>query len=545
MARDRFQTPDRLLSVGLLFFATCLGANGEPAALARLTVTPKEMPGAVLHNPDMGWVLYENYPVDQDPHGSSTLLSLPNDNFTGVDAVGIMFSWQDVEKRPDEYDFSKVDFAYDYWAARGKAIQLRLSSESLLWWNNRNPPAGRGVPDYVLENLSTNEKQVRELSGIKYTVVDARNPYYRDRLAKFLCAIGDHFSNKRPVTLIDLRGNGVWGEWHTGFQYASLDEGRDALKGVIDVWSSSLPKHRLALSYSYDPDGPKVLYEGTTEEYDVKATSHYAEYLSHSAFDYALTKPNLCYRRDGCGGAVHSNERKLNEEAFQRGRGPMFSEFVDGYAQSKVGGDEWLEWKINDALSLHPNYISLLGWQGADSLAFMKERRDLFDSALIRMGYRLVPTRIVYPTSIVAGAPFKIEMRWVNRGVGRALRDYTLRFSLLGTDGKVVGQASAEQIRSSDWVAGHDYDIDVSTEFKNIKLRNYRLAFSLYDDQTGRTIELPIEGAAAGGRYRVGDINVTADKLRHACRAACSWEVVCFGFFCLVHMTEAGSNAVR
>src|SRR5262245_31718103 len=121
MARDRLITPGRLLSAGLLFFATCLGANGEPAALGRLTVTPKELPCAVLHNPDMGWVLYENYPIDQDPHGSSTLLSLPNENFAGVDAVAIMFSWQDAEKRPDEYDFSKVDFAYDYWAARGKA----------------------------------------------------------------------------------------------------------------------------------------------------------------------------------------------------------------------------------------------------------------------------------------------------------------------------------------------------------------------------------------------------------------------------------------
>jgi len=42
-----------------------------------------------------------------------------------------------------------VDLAYDYWKQRGKEIQLRLSAESLLWWTKRNPPSGKGIPDYV------------------------------------------------------------------------------------------------------------------------------------------------------------------------------------------------------------------------------------------------------------------------------------------------------------------------------------------------------------------------------------------------------------
>ena len=186
-------------------------------------MTPKELPDALLHNPDMGWVLYENYPVDTEPKGSSTLLGLPNENFDGVEEVAVMFSWADIEKQPDEYEFSKVDFAYDYWAKRGKAIQLRLSSESLLWWANRNPPAGAGVPEYVLAKLPPSEKQIRDMQGAKYVVVDARNQYYRERLAKFLKAVDAHFSGKRPVSLIDLRGFGVWGEWHSGFKYPSLE----------------------------------------------------------------------------------------------------------------------------------------------------------------------------------------------------------------------------------------------------------------------------------------------------------------------------------
>jgi hypothetical protein len=509
--RRRICLVSALASIHLVLIAVCPVAVAEPAAIGRMIVAPNELPDAVLHNPDMGWVLYENYPLDQDPHGSSTLLSLPNEKFAGVDSVAIMFSWQDVEKSPDKYDFSKVDFAYDYWSRRKKAIQLRLSTETLFWWTNRKPPAGTGVPNYVLQKLSVNEKQTRELDGVSYVVPDARNTYYRERLAMFLRAVNEHFSETRPVALIDLRGFGVWGEWHSGFKYATLDQRRDALKGIIDIWCRALPKHRLALSYSYDPDGPKMLYEGTTEKFDERSTEHYAEYLSYSAFDYALTKENVTYRRDGCGGAVHSNERKVNEDAFRLGRGPMFSEFMNGYTESKAGGAKWLEWKINDALSLHPNYISLLGWQGADSLTFIKESADLFNSALKRMGYRLVPNRVEYPASIVAGKPVKIETRWMNRGVGRALRDYELRFSLLSPDGHLAATTSGGPIRTSKWTAAEEHNVTAKGVFKSVPAGSCEFALSLYDKKSRHEIELPIQGVGPSGVYRIGHVQVIAD----------------------------------
>src|SRR5262249_22993953 len=153
-----------------------------------------------------------------------------------------------------------------------------------------------------------------------------------------------------PITLIDLRGYGVWGEWHSGYKYRTLDDRRSALKAILDLWTDALPNHQIALSNSYDPDGPKELYEGPTDKFDENATGHYRQYLNYSGFDYALTKTNITFRRDGCGGAVHSNERKLNEEAFRLGHGPMFSEFVDSFWQSKAGDIKWIKWKIEDAL---------------------------------------------------------------------------------------------------------------------------------------------------------------------------------------------------
>ena len=97
--------------------------------------------------------------------------------------------------------------------------------------------------------------------------------------------------------------------------------------------------------------------------------------------------------------------------------------------------------KINDALSLHPNYINLLGWQGGDALAFTRERPDLIAHGLLRLGYRLVPTRVQFPTTIRSDASFAIEMNWVNRGVGRALRDYELEMLLFDASGNEIAMA--------------------------------------------------------------------------------------------------------
>src|SRR5205814_9725438 len=156
-------------------------------------------------------------------------------DFAIADEVAVMFCWSDVEIAPDHYEFSIVDRAYDHWKARGKQIQLRMSAESLLWWNQRTPPTGTGVPRYVLDHLESDKKQIRRAEGIDYTVVDARDPFYQDRLQRFLAAVAHHFDDHRPVTLIDLRGFGLWGEWHSGFRYPTLEARRSALSAILRI----------------------------------------------------------------------------------------------------------------------------------------------------------------------------------------------------------------------------------------------------------------------------------------------------------------------
>jgi hypothetical protein len=478
-----------------------------------LTFAPTEDKAVVLHNPDMGWVLYENYPLDQRPGGASTLVNLPNEPFPEVDAVAIMFSWQDVEKSKDVYDFSKVDYAYDYWKSRGKTIHLRMSVESLLWWSGLNPPTGQGVPGYVLDAMPPEKKQVRTCEGLAYVVVDARDTYYRDRLGKFLRAVAKHFRT-RPVTLTDLRGFGLWGEWHSGYKYPTLEDRIQTLKQIIDVWSANLPGHTLALSYSYDPDSPPEYYAGPTDSYLEKCAEQYKDFARYSGFDYALSRPNVVLRRDGVGGCVHSNERRFIREAFDKHRkGTFVAEFCGGYSTAKNGGDKQVRWMIDDALSLHPNYINLLGWQTEDALLFCSERPDLIKHGLLNMGYRLVPVEISLPAKTKSGCQVDLRSLWANRAEGCALMDFKLKIVLAdAATGKTAYETDLGPIPTSKWARGSYYAVNRSFTLGKLRSGDYDLLIQLVDPRTAKPIQLPLRDAPQPGLYRVGRITISTGR---------------------------------
>lgn len=499
--------------------------EARATTITQVSVRPAEDKNIVLHNPDMGWALYENFPVDPRPNGSSTMLACPGETFPEVDHVAIMFSWQDIERTPGHYDFTLADRAYDYWKKLGKRIHLRLSTEPLFLHPQSGEPRGKGIPDYVLERVPKAKQQPffwveGKIQGgpapaadarPAYTLVDARDAYYLERIEMFLRAVAGHFRGEREVGLVDLRGYGQWGEWHSGYRYTTVDDRRQALKGIIDCYARCFPTNFLSLSYSFDPAGPQELYEGPTTHFDPAFTKHYREYLKYSAFDHALDVPNVTFRRDGAGGAIHSNERKLNEEAYRlASKGPLMSEFVGGYLATRKGGRKYVEWTVNDALSLHPNYVCLLGWQGKDALNFYNERPDLITHGLRTMGYRLFPARVDYPSTIESGAPWLLEMEWLNRGVGKAARKFNLHVALSDASGEIAATGDAGSLDADRWLNGPTYRVSREVKLKGAKVGRYELRIALIDPQTGAPLGLPLAGDHPGGFYRIGAVHLVS-----------------------------------
>lgn len=490
-----------------VFITLSDAADPPPGAADVVVVVPSEDVTRALSNPDMGWVLYENHVVDAK---NSTISTAPQETFPGVDHVAVMFSWADVERAAGVYDFTRVDAACDFWRARGKGIHLRMSCESLLWWNDRKPPTGSGIPPHLLARLPAEAQEVRSFQGKSYTVVDARLPLYRESLGRFLNAVAERYQGPRAVGLVDLRGFGLWGEWHSGYRYADDAQRREALSGIIDLHAAAFPRHWLSLSYSHDPDGPPELFAGPTHRYDAASTATYDAFLRFSAFDHALTKPNITWRRDGVGGAVYSNQRRLCDEAFALRRGPFMSEFVTGYNQTKKGDANWMRWVINDALSMHPNFVCLLGWQHTEALAFLREQPELVAYGHRTMGYRLVPVTIRLPRQVARQQPFLITSEWTNRGVGRCQHDLMLTWILCDDAGRIVARHEAGNTGADSWVKGATARLEHRITIRDLTAGRYHLRV-LLRTANGQVIALPLGEPCAAGSYTVGAVITVVD----------------------------------
>lgn len=462
------------------------------------TIFPDEDKEAVLHNPDMGWVLYDNYCIHPEESPADIRCPVYGYDFPGVDTVMLKFTWADIEKAEGVYDFTDFDYIYDYWRNRGKTITLGMSADSLLWYGK----AGTGVPDYLLQQLPRDRVQVRrslENPQLLYTLCDAGLPLYQERLSLFLSSCDNHFKKSgRPIRYIDLRGYGLWGEWHRGYRYPDLETKRRALDGVMRIWSSSFPDAWLALSYSYDPDEPCANYTDPQE---------YEKYLYWSAFDLAMNYPNITLRRDGAGGAVQNNERIFCREVFEKlERGPFTSEGVGGY-DSPEAARRILE----DGLTLHPNYFTIIGWAGQGARDFIEKEPFLFAKGLREMGYRLVPLEIRYPEKAEAGGSFEVVSRWVNRGTGRAARDFYLYGVLADREGHIRQEFPLDSTGCSRW-SGTQPEQPIL-----LRLRGYipeaaekgEMVFGIVmRDKDGRTIALPLRRGQPGGWTPLGKLTI-------------------------------------
>jgi hypothetical protein len=497
------------LAIAALF--SVLAPTPLAAGEDRQSLAPDEDHEVVLHNPDMGWVLYENFPLDPRPRGSGTMNVLPMAAFDGCDHVAVMFAWSDVEISPGNFDWSRIDAACDHWLARGKSLHLRMSTEPLYGWSALHPPGGLGIPDWLLAQIP-DEQKVRRTYGEQFGWhVDARNPIYQERLRSFLAATHRHFSGRLTPALIDLRGFGRWGEWHSGFPYPSLLERREALAAILQIWTTAFPDRSLALSYSHDPDGPPALHHGPTHQFAEESTLSYQEFLHFSAFDLALEHPAITLRRDGAGGAVSSNERKLAAHAYRDlRRAPFMSEFVDSYSQMSRAGGKYLEWVIDDALSLHPNYISLLGYSGRDAQRFMLERPDLLGRGLRGMGYRLVPIQIDSPKILTPNAPFTLKMQWTNRAAGRALHDFILKIHLAEPGSATpIATIEAGPLPTSTWLQGDTHSLEVEAIFPSIHAAGtMQLLISLHHPISGTAIQLPLTTRTHDGLHKISEVGI-------------------------------------
>ena len=186
---------------------------------------------------------------------------------------------------------------------------------------------GEGVPKWLYNKYNI-PYESRYDYGVNMKFPDYLNPIYKEKLTDFLNTLAGRYGDNEDIEIVDLRGYGEWGEWHSGHTYESYAKRSQALRSVIEIWSNAFKNTNkiLTLSCSYEWRNDRKLF--------THAPHSYEEYLYWQGFDYALSKPNISFRRDGIGGAVKLWDSRLMQDFyFSDKKLPMICEFFINYTQ--------------------------------------------------------------------------------------------------------------------------------------------------------------------------------------------------------------------
>ncbi len=485
------------------------------SAFMGAVVYPQEI-DTPLHNPHKGWVYIDHAIPGKIDAGRSVAQCDDGTAFEWYQHVAVLSTWALIEQTPDHYDWALMDQAVDYWRGQGKQIHLRFSTEDF----NIIPGCPRwifeaGVPEYRRDHR-------------RYP--DYTHPYYRERLAKFLHVLADKYADDPGIETVNLQGYGNWGEWHSGYNYATVEERVTALRGIIDMWREAFAGRKfLNLSVTFEwrtiaNTGTAVLPPGTSINEDFPPS--YQDYRYRSAFDYALGMPDITVARHGVGGAVKMKyDGRLIANFFQHWRKPLFMEFFgnlsDYTGYSIVGfpttreGDDHVENAVDELLSHHPNHASPLGWGSMGAAAdFYNSYRDLMLEGHKRMGYRFVLIRAEFPDQAAPGAEFVLRHSWENRALGRCYVRYPLKIYLMQGD-KVAWSAVDKHFDQRNMVAGETYDL--ASRFRlpeSLPSGEYGLHVAMVDGAGAPALRLAIAGDDGRKRYPLGRVVIGAQAAR-------------------------------
>jgi hypothetical protein len=505
----------RLLSVSLAiaslvaFTTACDKKKTEPNEEATGFVAEKREAGikvvypdkisGQLNNPGMGWVILEE--PTYDGHMD---LGYSGD-FPEVDNISLSTSWANIETSENIYDWSLIDKTIDYWTQKGKMINFRICTDSLVL-----PYTYQGVPEYLFTKYKLKYREDTDDTR-PYKLVDLSDTNYQTRLKLFLSKLAERYGDNPDVDIIEIRGYGKWGEWHSGYSYDSYENRISILREVVSEWDQAWQGKS------------KVLVVSASAEYREDITPYvanpddYSDFLKWSAFDYSMNQADVTFRRDGAGGCLkYATEQKLFQDFIRSGkRLPLFAEFYSNYDACKNSSNGFnLEEALNDMMfKLRPNYCSVLGWVSSVTKDVAKNDHWFFDRGNEMMGYRLVINKAEYPAQAAQGSTFEIKTEWANMALGRFWYKDLLKIYFVDESGKDVYAYTDENYDARAFINGEIYENYSQVNLpSDMKEGTYTIMAAVVDRTTGEpAIRLGIAGDDGSKRYELGTVAVKSD----------------------------------
>lgn len=498
-----------LVSVAFTAVACANNTNTTQISAGWQSVSPQKIKGK-LDNPGIGWVVLE-----EPTYGGHIDIGSSGD-LPEASLGSLSTTWYHIETKEDEYDWTMCDQAVEYWNKTGRRILLRISTDSCVW-----PYTYNAAPQYLFDKYNVGYQMVGYSDGGAVTtarVTNMADPVYQERLGKFLCALYEHYKDNPMVETVEIRGFGMWGEWHHGYPYDNTAERVWVLNSVIDQYVNAFAESgkNLVVSCSWDPDyiGTGAYTDGYTAE------EAYQNYVEWSAFDKAWRTAKVGYRRDGGASALHYDyDERLMAEAFRSGkRVPILGEYANNhYTINSPGSMYTLESALDDILfKIRPNNTTTLGWVAVEMERIISlGDTDFIDRGNEMMGYRLSVDEALFPTAVSSGSTFTVRTTWSNTAVGIYPYVSPLRLMLLDEKGNTVYTYDDKEFDARTFVLGEINNVytDITIP-KSVPNGKYSLAVAVPFEQHSATehqyIALGMAGETAENSriYKLGNIEV-------------------------------------
>lgn len=469
------------------------------------TVAFEETEDLCADNEGMGWVILE-----EPLYGG-----LPSLGYKGVypevKQISMSTGWSVVETSPGEFNWTVLDETIAYWVEQGKTINLRLCTDGLVL----NQGVVNGCPAWLFEAPYNVPSVVHD----GQTYADLSNEKYMERLKIFLEEFATHYTSEDypyadAIEVVELRGYGMVGEWHSGWSsYGSLEDRSKMLCDVIDAWREAWGDKLLILSCTYEFGSYMT---GMTN------AASYEDFMYYMGYDHALQQDNIGWRRDGIAFALQEYDSRFANDYFYLNTGvPLCGELGDGYA--KHGDDS--PYPLFEALSeaLHKwrvNYNTAVGWVAQDFADVVKNDKECVEYFNRMMGFRFVPDTVSYSHGVKAGDKFYLNSLWSNNAMGRCWKDYDLSVYFEDADGNTVYTGTDESFNPASINGGEPHFFDLEYDLPaSLPAGTYTVKFAMTDKNGVPKIEMPIAGKDADKKYYLGEVTVgdtAAKKLAEA-----------------------------
>jgi len=477
-----------------------------------------------INNPWMGWGLWAG-PIYFD--GTSRTLQ-ENTIAFGDDAplfdwVLLDWMWADLEPEEGYFTWDELDAVIDYWASRGKQINLRVWTTEDPGWNGA-PGASEVCPNWLFEAGLHWHDYTGEGNAAKREP-DYAHPSFREiyvpRLQNFLNALAARYDKPgQPFNFLGNMSYGQWGEWHTLWSHYLWPSERvkhDILANLVTLYADTFKHTDLAISCCFDSfnyaDGPKDNQDHDTWRRLV-AQDDPQDFLYRQGLDVALERGYILGRHGFIDGILHT-DRVIMEAEWRRRA--FYAEGNWSYLDLKNHGTHGtVDENIDHMLEYHSNY----GHFYVDAAAYRRivaEDAERFARGLRPggLGYRLVLAQAGYPDAIAPGQLLVIRQRWANRNAGRCYKRHPLKLYLIDSAGNTVHTDTDMAFDQTGWVRGETHEVtSVFRTPKDLPEGTYDVRLAMVGWDGAPALRLGVAGTDDQKRYSLGTLQVSEDADR-------------------------------